>query len=66
MILEADDAWRFIAGYKKLLLEIDGASKSRAKGSVVAKLAKARAKLVKRPAFASGGASPLSGQVRID
>jgi len=43
MILEADDAWRFIAGYKKLLLEIDGASKSRAKGSVVAKLAKARA-----------------------
>ena len=51
MILEADDAWRFIAGYKKLLFEIDGASKSRAKGSVVPKLAKARAKLVKRPAL---------------
>ena len=51
MILEANDAWRFITGYKKLLLEIDGASKSRAKGSVVSKLAKARAKLVKRPAL---------------
>ena len=51
MILEVDAAWRFIEGYKKLLFEIDGESRSRAKGSVVPKLVKARAKLMEQPAL---------------
>jgi hypothetical protein len=51
MILKADAAWRFIEGYKKLLFEIDGESRSRAKDSVVQKLAEARAKLMERHAL---------------
>jgi hypothetical protein len=50
MILETDAAWRFIEGYKKLLFEIDGETRSR-KGSVVPTLAKARAKLMEQPAL---------------
>jgi hypothetical protein len=51
MILKADAAWRFIEGYKKLLFEIDGGSRSRAKDSIIPKLAEARAKLVEQPAL---------------
>ena len=51
MILEADAAWRFIEGYKKLLFEIDCESKSGANGNVVPKLAQARAKLMRQPAL---------------
>ena len=51
MILKADAAWRFINGYKKLLLEIYGEARSHAKDSVVTKLAKARAKLIEQPAL---------------
>lgn len=50
MILKADAAWRFITGYKKLLFEIDGESRS-AKDGIVPKLAEARAKLMEQPAL---------------
>ena len=51
MILEADAAWRFIEGYKKLLFEIDCESRSGANDSVVPKLAQSRAKLMRQPAL---------------
>jgi hypothetical protein len=49
MILEGDAAWRFIKGYKKLLLEIHGEGGSHAEENVVPKLARARAKLMEQP-----------------
>ena len=51
MILEADAAWRFIHGYKKLLLEIYGENGSRSEEGVVQKLASARKNLIEQPAL---------------
>ena len=51
MILEADAAWRFIHGYKKLLLEIYGENGSRSEEDIVLKLASARKNLIGRPAL---------------
>jgi len=51
MILEADAAWRFINGYKKLLLEISGENGSKPEQGIVPKLIEARAKLIGQPAL---------------
>jgi len=48
MILDQDSAWRFINGYKKLLLEIDDDDESNSDG-IVAKLISARKKLIEEP-----------------
>ena len=51
MILEADAAWRFIHGYKKLLLEIYGENGSRSEEGVVQKFASAGKNLIEQPAL---------------
>ncbi len=51
MYLDPVDAQRFIQGYKLLMLEILGEQEDHTTGSVVPLLAKARAKLVGKPAL---------------
>ena len=51
MILAADAAWRFIHGYKKLLLETYGENGSKPEEGIVPKLIKARTKLLEQPAL---------------
>ena len=51
MILEEDAAWRFINGYKKLLLEIYGKNARRSDAGIVPKLASGRNKLIGQPAL---------------
>ena len=51
MYLDPSDAQRFIQGYKLLMLELLGEQEGRGISSVVPLLAKARAKLMRKPAL---------------
>jgi hypothetical protein len=67
MYLDPADAQRFIQSYKLLMLEVLGAREDRITSSVVPLLAKARAKLVGKPALLRQSIAKLEAQrVRLD
>lgn len=67
MRLAPADAQRFIQGYKLLMLEILGEQEDRLAGSVVPLLAKARAKLARKPTLLRKSIARLEARnVRLD
>jgi hypothetical protein len=67
MYLDPADAQRFIQGYKLLMLEVIGEQEGRLAGSVVPLLAKARAKLARKPALLHKSSARLKARnVRLD
>lgn len=67
MYLDPADAQWFIQGYKLLMLEVLGEQEDRITGSVVPLLAKARAKLVGKPALLRRAIAQLEARrARVD
>lgn len=67
MYLDPADAQRFIHGYKLLMLEVLGEQEDRITGSVAPLLAKARAKLARKPALLRKSIARLEARnVRLD
>lgn len=67
MYLDPADAQRFSHGYKLLMLEVLGEQADRITGSVVPLLAKARAKLARKPALLRKSIARLEARnVKLD